>query len=129
MSRSNNLLMRARIDDTGAFEAFEISNYSGGGSMKLRTYKAPSGEMFWVLDTSGADRTLVLAEAGDWYCGRDRHDLDELSLEALRLYRTDTGLEDIDRRHRLDYEKRNGVSLLQYLTRAETNDLTMAVGG
>jgi hypothetical protein len=126
MSRENNMKLRAVIGGAGNIAEFELSNYSGGGSFRLRLHEL-EGSWYWVLEGNGYDRTLLFrwADNGSW----DSSDLDEIGMEALNLYRTGNDLEELDARLREQIESRTGVTLPSVLPRADDAAMRRLVGG
>lgn len=109
MARDNNMAIRAIIGNDGSVSGFDLSNYSGGGSIILRLQKLGDGTAYWVVDDQLGYRTffIQLAHAR----GRDENDLDELGLQVLKLVGKDNGLEERDARVRASIESRTGESL------------------
>ena len=116
MSRANNMMLRAVIGVDGNIAEFELSRYSGGGSFRLRLHQL-EGWWYWVLEGNGYDRTLLfsMADSGLW----DSSDLDELGMEALKLCRSENGLEERDARLRGQVESRTGQTLPSVLPRVD----------
>lgn len=128
MSHLNNMTLRAKFAQNGSITSFELSNYSGGGSMNLRAHRMSAGDLYWVIDAGGFSRTLLFAPASDWPL-YDHSDLDQLGLEALRLCRTDDGLEERDARLRMRYEERTGERLPMMLPVPDESKVILALGG
>jgi hypothetical protein len=120
MSHENNMILRAVIGAGGNISEFELSNYSGGGSFRLRL-QLVKGHWYWVLEGSGYDRTLLysIADDGLW----DSSDLDELGMEALKLCRSGNELEERDARMRARIEADTGEILPLILPRV--NDVSL----
>jgi hypothetical protein len=99
MSHSNNMMLRAKVNDDGSISGFELGNYSGGDTFCVRLHRLASGDFYWVVEGNGYGGTLVVKPAflGNRYW--TSHDLDELGLEILKLWRED-GLEERDARMR-----------------------------
>jgi hypothetical protein len=87
MSRSNNMMLRAKLGENGTILGFELGNYSGGDSFVLRIHRLARGDMYWVVEGNGYTGTVFVAraEGGTW----DQNDLDELGREILTLWRQD----------------------------------------
>jgi hypothetical protein len=87
MSRSDNMLLRAKLGEGGNILGFELGNYSGGDSFVLRVHRLARGDAYWVVEGNGYKGTVFVARAEDraW----ESNDLDELGHEILRLWRAD----------------------------------------
>jgi hypothetical protein len=46
MSRSNNMMLRAKIGDDLDIVGFELDNYSGGGTFNLRLHQVARGDLY-----------------------------------------------------------------------------------
>lgn len=108
MSRDNNILLRARIDDDGRIAGFFLGHYSGGDCFVLRILSLARGDQYWVADLNGYGYTIFIApsEGNLWKsipC-RKQGDLDELAANILRewregiLHRRDQAVRDLIRR-------------------------------
>jgi hypothetical protein len=87
MSRSNNMMLRAKIGNDLAVVGFELGNYSGGSTFDLRLHQVANGDLYGVVEGNGYRGTAVVKHA---FCGVwDSNDLDELGHEILLLWRTD----------------------------------------
>jgi hypothetical protein len=99
MSHSNNMMLRAKVNDDGSIAGFELGNYSGGSMFDLMLHRLASGQFYWVIEGNGYRGTLVVKPAflGDRYW--TSHDLDEVGSEILTLW-WENGLEERDARMR-----------------------------
>lgn len=94
MSHSNNMTLRAKFRDDGTIVGFVLGNYSGGDWFNLRLHRVEKDDFYWVLEGNGFKRTLFLRPllpTSEW----SGHDVDEIGLDALKLWRED-GLEQQD---------------------------------
>jgi hypothetical protein len=125
MSRENNMKLRAVIGAGGRISEFELSNYSGGGSFRLRLQPL-NGFWYWVLEGNGYDRSLLYALADErWW---DSSDLDELGMDALKMHRSGNVLEEWDARLRAMIEADTGEILPRILPRVNESALGERVG-
>jgi hypothetical protein len=115
MSRESNVMLRAIIERDGSISGFELTNYSGGGSLILRVQQLPADDtVWWVVEKYGGPNRTFFVELARAE-GTDDNDLDELARELLRLVRTDQGLEERDAAIRRRIEYRTGEKIPVYL--------------
>ena len=114
MARTNNMKIRTVIGDDGTIVGFDLSNYSGGGNFLLRLHRLGE-DWYWVLEGNGYRGTLLMSLADT---GLDDSDLDELGMAALKLCRTENGLEERDALLRRRFEARTGETLPRKLPHA-----------
>jgi hypothetical protein len=99
MSYSNNMMLRAKVNDDGSIAGFELGNYSGGSMFDLRLHRVASDHFYWVVEGNGYRGTLVVKPARLSLRYWTSQDFDELGLEILTLWRVNA-LEERDARMR-----------------------------
>ena len=97
MSYSNNMMLRAKVNEDGSIAGFELGNYSGGSVFDLRLVRVVSDDFYRVVEGNGYRGTLLMKRARVSHHHWTSHDLDELGLEILTLWR-ENGLEERDAR-------------------------------